>query len=560
MDKHKVRFSLGFKAVIIVISLSVVLCAIALVMSYFRFSATNEENFKEHADDIAHTAAVSINADDLKVVHDSVIKTFQSIPESEIVLSDDWGSPEHDKYMENFKWIEDLPEYKSIYETFERLQSIDSETFSSIYSLTYDTTKSIDYALYLVDASEEDACPAGLTEHAEDADFSQAYDPEAGEPYLTDMDIYGWLVTANAPVYDDNGECVGFVGVDLSMDGIKAVESRFILILSIILIGATLVICLLVLWLINRTVIRPLKKLSLVAMEYTDEKENRESFESIQMSRSDEIGSLSDAMKKMEKDIRNYINDITSMTAEKERINAELSIAAKMQADMLPKGFKISDKLSLYATMTPAREMGGDFYDFFKIDDDHVGIVMADVSGKGVSAAMFMVITRTLLKIRTTAPGTPSEMLHDINNTLIKDNPSGLFVTLWFGILTLSSGVLISSNAGHEYPAIKRAGGEYSVQKIENMPPLAADEDIQYVDETIELKPGDGIFLYTDGVPDAKRSDGTRFGLDNMLTVLQEEKDSSPEELVVRMKKEIDTFTDNADPFDDITMMNIIIE
>ena len=558
MKENKIRFSIRLKSVIIIITMSIILCSIAVVMSYLRFSDTNEANFKDHANDMAHIATNAINGDDLKVVHDATIKTFRSIPEDKIVLSEDWGSEGYEEYMEHFKWIEELPEYKSVYATLERLQDIDSETFSSIYIAAYDTSRSMEYALYLVDASEEDACPVGLTEHSDEADYSIAYDPEAGEPYVTNMDIYGWLVTANASVYDSSGECVGYVGVDLSMDDIKAVESRFVLILAILLVALTAVLCVIVLLLINRSIIRPIKKLSLVATDYMNETENREKFESVDLHRSDEIGMLSDAMKKMETDIDRYILDITTITAERERMNAELNVAAKMQADMLPKDFCINDRLALYASMTPAREIGGDFYDFFMIDDDRVGIVMADVSGKGMPAAMFMVIARTLLKIRASSEGTPAQMLFDVNNTLCEDNPSNLFVTVWLGILTLTSGELIFANAGHEYPAIRTAGGDYTIDKKENMPPLAAMEDIEYTDETVRLSPGDRVFLYTDGVPEAKRDDGARFGEERMLEMLQRDKDCTPDELLMNMKKEIDAFAGDMEPFDDITMMDII--
>ncbi len=227
-----------------------------------------------------------------------------------------------------------------------------------------------------------------------------------------------------------------------------------------------------------------------------------------------------------------------------------------MQANMLPKVFPKRDDIQIYATMTPAKEMGGDFYDFFMIDDDHIGLVMADVSGKGVPAAMFMIVAKTLMKIRTTAPGAPSQMLFDINNTLCADNPAGLFVTLWFGILTLSSGKLISANAGHEYPALMHRNGKYELLMSDNMPPLSTVEDLEYDDQTVVLQKGDRLFLYTDGIPEAKAPDGSRFGIDRMLEILNRDRALSPEELLRNMKDETDKFAGSNDPFDDITMMS----
>lgn len=171
---------------------------------------------------------------------------------------------------------------------------------------------------------------------------------------------------------------------------------------------------------------------------------------------------------------------------------------------------------------------------------------------------MFMIEARTLLKRRAQVPGTPAQMLYDVNNSLCEDNPSGLFVTAWFGILTLSSGELISANAGHEYPAIMHRGGEYTLIEKEHFPPLAAMEYMVFGNETTTLRPGDSIFLYTDGVPEAKAPDGSRFGTDKMIEILNKNKHGTPEEVLTEMKREVDEFTGDCDPFDDVTMMNIV--
>ena len=273
---------------------------------------------------------------------------------------------------------------------------------------------------------------------------------------------------------------------------------------------------------------------------------------------SSEIAELADSFNEMASSLKEHIAKVTAFTAEKERITAELSIAAKMQADILPRDFPRREDVELFATMTPAKEMGGDFYDFFMVDDDHIALVMADVSGKGVPAALFMVAAKTLMKIRTTADMKPSEILRNVNNTLCADNPTGLFVTAWLGVLDLSSGEIISSNAGHEQPAILHKGGEYELIEVENMPPLAAVEDTEYVDETIQLGKGEKLFLYTDGVPEAKAPDRTRFGINKMLDVLNSCRENAPESLLNTMKHEIDSFTSTNDPFDDVTMMSIV--
>ena len=171
---------------------------------------------------------------------------------------------------------------------------------------------------------------------------------------------------------------------------------------------------------------------------------------------------------------------------------------------------------------------------------------------------MFMIVAKTLIKIRTTAPGKPSQMLFDINNSLCADNPAGLFVTAWLGILTLSSGELIYSNAGHEYPVIMHEGSDYKLIENDNMPPLATVEDIEYFDEVCKLRKGDRLFLYTDGVPEAKNPGGERFGTKKLLDILNGNKGLAPEELLNKIKQEVDSFTGENDPFDDVTMMSVV--
>jgi serine phosphatase RsbU (regulator of sigma subunit) len=248
---------------------------------------------------------------------------------------------------------------------------------------------------------------------------------------------------------------------------------------------------------------------------------------------------------------------IKGVTAEKERMSTELNVATKIQADMMPYNFPERADLSLYATMTPAREVGGDFYDFFFMDEDHLVMVMADVAGKGIPAALFMVNAKSIIRNITRLEKTPSRILWMSNNILCENNSSGLFVTVWLGILTISTGELISANAGHEYPALKRSDGKFQLLEGENCPPLAAMEDLEFEDSVIMLNSGDGLFLYTDGVPEAKSVSGERFGLDRMLDTLNDDIGLDLVGTLTDMKNRIDKFNGDKDPFDDVTMMGL---
>ena len=366
------------------------------------------------------------------------------------------------------------------------------------------------------------------------------------------------------PVINSAGEAKASIGVDINMDEVMAERSRFLW--TMILAAAILIVLAVIIGIFGafRVVVRPLTRLSVDMVKFSPiagaDYETCHVLD-VTYKKNNEIGTLYSGIHDMQTNIVDYLGDITRLTAEKERISAELGVAARMQADIVPTNFPKRDDIQIFASMTPAREMGGDFYDFFMIDEDRMGLVMADVSGKGVPAAMFMIMAKALLKNRACAADSldkPSQILHDVNNDLCADNPSALFVTVWFGILTLSTGSLIASNAGHDFPAIRQGDGDYTVTEAENDPPLAAMEDFEYTDQTMQLARGDRIFLYTDGVPEAKREDGSRFGTETMLTILNRNKTATSEELLTNMKQEIDTFAGDIEPFDDITMMSVV--
>ncbi len=275
----------------------------------------------------------------------------------------------------------------------------------------------------------------------------------------------------------------------------------------------------------------------------------------------DEVGDLALAFNNMSASLTEYIDNLTKVTAEKERIGAELNVATQIQADMLPRVFPPfpdrTEEFDLYATMDPAKEVGGDFYDFFLVDEDHLGLVMADVSGKGVPAALFMVIAKTLIKNRALLGGSPAEVLAYANDQLCEGNEAELFVTVWFGILELSTGKGIAANAGHEHPAIRRAGGQYELVIYRHSPAVATMEGIPFKQHEFELHPGDSFFVYTDGVAEATNAENELYGTDRMLEALNRNPDATAKEQLETVRKSIDDFVGEAPQFDDITMLGL---
>ena len=238
----------------------------------------------------------------------------------------------------------------------------------------------------------------------------------------------------------------------------------------------------------------------------------------------------------------------------------DLALASSIQESSLPRTFPYlpeRTEFDLYASMKPAKEVGGDFYDFFMIDGNRLALVIADVSGKGIPAALFMMVARTLIKSQTLSSlsDNPGEIFAAVNERLCEGNEMELFVTAWLGILELDSGLLRYANAGHEYPALCRKGEQFDFIKERHSPPLAAMEGIRYRQHELQLGSGDRLLVYTDGVAEATDGSNTLFGETRTLAALNENPTASPEELLAAVKQSIDDFVGGAEQFDDITML-----
>ena len=272
----------------------------------------------------------------------------------------------------------------------------------------------------------------------------------------------------------------------------------------------------------------------------------------------DEIEILAESFATLSTRTRNYITQIMRITAEKERIGTELALATRIQANMLPSifpPFPDRDEFDIYASMDPAKEVGGDFYDFFLIDDDHLGLVMADVSGKGVPAALFMMITKILVQNYMLSGTGPAETLRTVNEQICANNREDMFITAWLGVLDLRTGEITAANAGHEYPVLMQAGGRFEVVKGKHGLVLGGMAGMKYTDTTLQLTPGSRLFLYTDGVPEATSAENELFGMDRMLGALNRKTDASPEEILREVRHAVDEFVQEAEQFDDLTML-----
>ena len=365
------------------------------------------------------------------------------------------------------------------------------------------------------------------------------------------MDYYAYM--------DSVGDLTALVGLTFSVEGMKSSAEHETIRGTFFAVVFQILLALICLTLIYLFMIVPLKKVQKNIRLYKLTKDSEIVIKNLRDIQSrNEIRDLSEDISSLTKEIDDYLQEIETITSERERIEAELNVATRIQADMLPSifpAFPDRHEFEIYAEMHPAREVGGDFYDFFMVDDDHLCMVIADVSGKGVPAALFMVIAKTLIKTRAQMGESPSEILAAVNDQLCEGNESEMFVSVWIAILQLSTGEGLASNAGHEHPALQRAGEGFELVTYRHDLVIGGMEGLPYREHTFRMEPGDTLFVYTDGLPEATNENKELFDTERMLEALNEESDRPLEQILNSVKERAMEFTGSAEQFDDLTML-----
>ncbi len=361
------------------------------------------------------------------------------------------------------------------------------------------------------------------------------------------------------PLLSRNGDVLGLVGVTLES---YTARSRILnsmrpgqISSALLFLFSALTLALMVRTMLINPVIRVQKNVK----QYSEDKDSAKIVEAMKdLISKNEVGSLAEEISSMAVEIDRYTNEVSKLATERERISAELNLATTIQASYLPcifPPFPERTEFDIFATMDPAKEVGGDFYDFFLIDEDHLGLVIADVSGKGVPAALFMMISKTLVKNNAQFTPSPAQVLTAVNNQLCENNEAEMFVTVWLGVLEISTGKMTCANAGHEFPAIRRAGGQFELFKDKHGMVLGGMEGIRYKEYELELAPGDEVFVYTDGVPEATNAAMELFGTDRMLVAINSNPEGTVQDYTTSVRIAINEFVQDAPQFDDITML-----
>ena len=245
------------------------------------------------------------------------------------------------------------------------------------------------------------------------------------------------------------------------------------------------------------------------------------------------------------------------LAQERERVETELKLASKIQQAILQRHFPESDAFALSASMSPAREVGGDFYDFFVLDESHLALVIADVSGKGIPAALFMMMAKNMIKNYAQSGLSPSEIMTRTNLNVLENEENTMFVTVWLGFYEIPTGRITAVNAGHEYPMIRKTGGRFELYKDLHSMIVGGYESAVYREYELQLDVGETLFLYTDGAPEATNRAEELLGTDGVLEALNRDPDGAPEELIEHVESAISTFVGDAPQFDDLTMLVI---
>ena len=462
---------------------------------------------------------------------------------------------ELDKYLDS-KTADD--EYNFIREQLQH--TADAEDCSVIYVAKVHT-----------DSKEREYIYNVVSEKSGFSPYDIGFRDKIGEEFLSvydsilkgESELHNFMYARNGyttsvyPIKDDGGNTVAIVGVVKNMELLSTAKNSYIV--KVLLLEALIAVASGILWTVymRRRIVMPIRQLNEASLRMVEHLKDGKAPEII-VKNDDEIKDLADSFSRMYREVQEYISKLETVTAEKERIGAELDVAAKIQTSMLPcifPPFPNRDEFDIYATMDPAKEVGGDFYDFFMVDDDHLAFVVADVSGKGVPAALFMVIGKTLIKDHTGLHDDLGEVFTEVNNILCASNSEEMFITAFEGVLNLKTGELRYVNAGHETPFICRNNGVYEPFKVKAGFILAGMEGIRYKSGSVQLQPGDKIFQYSDGVPEAMNRKNEQYGMQRLGKVLAQNSKKPPAELLHAIKADLDAFVGEAEQFDDITML-----
>ena len=551
------RYSLEAKAFRSTIMGAIILGLAALVIGLSIYTYTLVHQYITESFNLSKSAAAILRETvDVEPIANDIMAEYHALSDDEREQS---GTKEYRDRFTAYTKRDDYQMIRKVLGDFANVVDIDD-----IYLAMYDRDSKA--LVYMVDADDDPETMVTPVDwdpvtEKEVNDFLNS--DGSGEIYsIQKTEDYGWLCTSGVPIKNSSGDTVAFVLSDISLKNVRNGMRGFFWSYFLSMIVLVNIVGILMAKHMKKKLATPINKIAGAAQNYVDDRrkgiKDTDHFSSLNIRTGDEIENLSLIMEEMERELTEYEENLTKITAEKQRISTELSLATRIQADMLPNiypAFPERPEFDIYASMDPAKEVGGDFYDFFLVDDDHLCLVMADVSGKGVPAALFMMASKIIIASNAKLGKSPAQILTDTNAAICSNNREEMFVTVWLGILELSTGKVTAANAGHEYPALMLSGGQFELMKDKHGFVIGGMAGMKYKEYELQLTPGSRMFLYTDGVPEATDAQEELFGTDRMLEALNLDPNAAPDAILRTVRGAVDGFVKDAEQFDDLTML-----
>ncbi len=545
----KLHYKLRFQFIFGFILLGILICTTSASIGYFQFKNSIERKYNDTAYDIAAVAASYLEQENLKLYYDIAKNISYHQPDNR--LSTILQTDEYQSICHQFESLKEKMHANDIFLVYVNKENL----------LSYAGSKENWYPLtYIIDCFSNDENKFVLgTQGAINPDFiDEAYEiittGKRSYNYFISRSFHGYNTSALLPIPME-GEYL-ILCVEISMLWIEQSIQDYIISAVCTSVGTILIFIILYMLYFYLQAFRPLKIITKEVQCFIQDV-NVKSNKLATITLKNEVGYLAQSILKMQEDLRIYIHDLTIATKERERIDADLTIAAHIQASLLPNIERLPKKeeYEISAFMKPAKAVGGDFYDFFYVDETHLAVVIADVSGKGVPAALFMVMGKTLIREQSKGCLNLEQVFTKVNYLLNESNQEGLFITAFEGILDITTGQFAYVNAGHELPFLFKRNRGFELYSIASGFVLAGLEDTKYQMGILKLEDGDILFEYTDGVTEATNNKNELYGTNRLKETLNKLNTTKPAEIIKQVKRNIDEFVGDAPQFDDITMI-----
>lgn len=521
--------SLSTRGMLAVLAIAAVLVSIALVTGYARHTATMDARYQDNAMNAARTAAAFVDGDIIAQYLDKrpVDAAYDAMYENLLTI----------KAHNEILWL--------------HVEEITPERANFIMDVG---TTSRGYPLGAWDVldteitSQEAAIFAG----------------QASVPTIYKDAEDGWLLSLYHPVFNSEGLCTAHVRVVLSMEQAMSERYAFLTTMLLGMLGASLLLAGAFFLYMQRSAVRPLNQLVTAAANYIAEKDagdDRSTIEQLYIHTGDEIENLYNALSQMDRDIDDHVGHVIALTEKKARAQTELDIASRITQAMLPGAGASCDtqeSFTIRASLVPSKAVGGDFYDHFLLDEHRLAVVMADVAGDGIDAALFMTLAKTMIKDYALVYDSPAEVFDAVNRRLMESNGAALFATAFMGCLDLRDGSFTYVNAGHNRPMVRHGDGRFGWLQSTPDFVLAGLEETTYGDNQEQMAPGDCLILYTNGVTGALDATQARYGnerLEQTLNRLDARFEGSPDQLIEIVGQDVARFVEGVEPADDAAML-----